>query len=59
MEQRAKDERIALYRKPALAAFKTADFLKAEEILQSVREEAEAFRGELVAAKADRKARSR
>lgn len=59
MEQRAKDERIALYHRPPLRGFKTADFLKAEEILESVRGEAEAFRRELVDAKADRKARAR
>jgi NTE family protein len=59
MEQRAEDERIALYYRPRLHGFKTADFLKSEEILESVREEAEAFRKALVAAKADRKARLR
>jgi NTE family protein len=58
MEERAKDERIALYHRPPLHGFKISDFLKSEEILESVREEAEAFRKELVAAKADRKARS-
>ena len=59
MEHRAGDARIALYNKPALRGFKTGDFFKADEILLSVRDEAEAFRRELVAAKADRKARSR
>jgi NTE family protein len=59
MEQRAQDSRISLYHRPSLRGFKTGDFLKAEEILDSVREDAELFRRELVAAKADRKARSR
>jgi NTE family protein len=59
MEQRAKDERIALYHRPELRGFKVGDFLKAVEILGSVRDEAEAFRRELVAAKVDRKARAR
>jgi NTE family protein len=59
MEQRALDKRIALYHKPPLRGFKIADFLKSEEILDSVREEAEAFRRELVAAKVDQKARRR
>jgi NTE family protein len=59
MEQRAADTRIALYHRPPLRGFHTADFLKSAEILESVREEAEAFRRELVAAKVDRKARSR
>jgi NTE family protein len=58
MEQRAQDSRISLYHRPSLRGFRTADFLKAEEILDSVREDAELFRRELVAAKADRKARS-
>ena len=58
MEERAKDERIALYYKPTLRGFKTADFLKAEEIFQSVHDDAETFRRDLVAAKADRKARA-
>jgi NTE family protein len=57
MRERAQDSRIALYHRPALRGFKTADFLKAQEILDSVREEAESFRRELIAAKADRKAR--
>jgi NTE family protein len=57
MRQRAEDSRIALYHRPALRGFRTADFLKAQEILDSVREEAEDFRRELIAAKADRKAR--
>jgi len=56
MEERAKDERIALYHRPALSGFKVGDFLKAEEILDSVRDEAEAFRLELISAKADKKA---
>ena len=59
MEQRAQDSRISLYHRPSLRGFRTADFLKAEEILDSVREDAELFRRELVAAKADRKARAR
>ena len=54
---RAEDSRIALYYRPPLVGFKIADFLKSEEILASVRGEAEAFRLALVAAKADRKAR--
>jgi NTE family protein len=57
MEQRAEDKRIAVYRKPPLRGFKTADFLKAQEILDSVKDEAETFRRQLVAAKVDRKAR--
>jgi NTE family protein len=57
MQQRAEDSRIALFHRPALRGVRTADFLKAQEILDSVREEAEAFRRELVAAKVDRKAR--
>jgi NTE family protein len=57
MEQRSEDKRIAIYRKPALRGFKTADFLKAQEILDSVRDEAEDFRRKLVAAKVDKKAR--
>jgi NTE family protein len=56
MEERAKDERIALYRRPPLIGYKIADFLKAKEILDSLRGEAEAFRAELVAAKVDKKA---
>jgi NTE family protein len=59
MERRVEDKRIALYHKPPLRGFGAGDFLKAEEILRSVREEAEDFRRELVDAKADRKARSR
>jgi NTE family protein len=58
MERRAEDSRIALYHRPPLRGFRIADFLKSEEILASVRDDAEAFRRELVAAKADRKARS-
>jgi NTE family protein len=56
MEERAEDKRIALYHRPPLRGYRIADFLKAREILDSVREEAEAFRGEIVAAKVDRKA---
>jgi len=59
MRERAKDERIAIYHRPPLNGCKVADFLKAGEILDSVRAEAEVFRGELVAAKVDRKARAR
>ncbi len=59
MHERAADSRIALYHGPALRNFKIQDFLKAEEILDSVREDAELFRRELIAAKADRKARAR
>lgn len=59
MEERAADGRIALYYRPSLRGFKVMDFLKPEEILDSVREDAETFRRNLVAAKADRKARSR
>ena len=58
MKERAKDKRISLYRRPALRGFRTADFLRAEEILDSVRDDAEGFRRELVAAGVDRKARS-
>lgn len=57
MEKRAEDRRIAIYRKPRLRGFKVADFLKAEEILDSVKAEAEEFRRQLVAAKVDKKAR--
>lgn len=57
MERRALDSRIALYHRPALRGFRVADFLKSGEILDSVRQDAELFRGELVEAKADRKAR--
>jgi NTE family protein len=59
MRERAADSRINLYHRPDLRGFRTADFLKAEEILDSVRDEAEAFRRELVDAKADRRARAR
>ena len=59
MEERAADSRISLYYRPPLLGFKMMDFLKPEEILDSVRGDAEAFRRDLVAAKADRKARSR
>ncbi len=59
MEERAKDERIALYRRPSLRGIKTGDFLKSEEIIDSVREDAEEFRRELIAARADRMARAR
>jgi len=59
MEERGKDERISLYLRPALRGVRTGDFLKAEEILDSVRDDAEDFRRRLVAARADRKARSR
>lgn len=57
MERRSEDKRIAIYRKPKLRGFKVADFLKAQEILDSVRDEAEEFRKQLVAARVDRKAR--
>jgi len=59
MQKRAEDARIALYHRPPLRGFRAGDFLKAGEILDSVVEEAEAFRRELVAAKVDRKARRR
>ncbi len=59
MEQRAEDVRIALYYRPHLTGFRTADFLKAAEIIESAQADAEAFRRALVAAKADRKARQR
>jgi NTE family protein len=58
MEQRAEDKRIAIYRKPRLRGFKVADFLKAQEILDSVKDEAEEFRRQLAAAKVDKKARA-
>jgi NTE family protein len=58
MEQRAEDKRIAIYRKPRLRGYKVADFLKAHEILDSVKGEAEEFRRQLVAAKVDKKARA-
>ncbi len=57
MEQRAEDRRIAIYRKPRLRGFKVADFLKAEEILESVKADAEEFRRQLVSARVDKKAR--
>jgi NTE family protein len=57
MQERAQDSRIALYHRPALRCFRAGDFLKAQEILDSVRGEAEQFRRELVEAKADRRAR--
>jgi len=57
MEQRSEDKRIAFYRKPPLRGYKVADFLKAQEILDSVKDEAEAFRRQLIAAKVDKKAR--
>ena len=56
MEQRAEDERIAIYLRPALAGFKSMDFLKAKEILDSVREDALALMAELVRRKVDVKA---
>jgi len=58
MEQRSQDGRIALLHRPPLRGFRTGDFLKAAEILDSVADEAELFRRELVAAKVDKRARS-
>ncbi len=57
MERRSEDKRIAVYRKPRLRGFRVADFLKAQEILDSVRADAEEFRRQLIAAKVDKKAR--
>lgn len=54
MEERARDERIALYRRPALRGIRTGDFLRSEEIIDSVREDAEDFRRELIEAGAAR-----
>jgi NTE family protein len=53
-DYRARDERIAMYLRPALRGIGILDFLRAAEILASVGEEAEAFRDELVARKVDR-----
>jgi len=58
MEQRAVDGRCSLYLRPPVAGFRSMDFLKAKEILDAVREDAEAFRLELMRRKVDRKARS-
>jgi NTE family protein len=49
MEQRAKDERIAMYQRPRLCGVRTGDFLKSGEILDSVRDDAESFRLKLIA----------
>jgi NTE family protein len=57
MEQRAADQRLALYLRPPVGRFRTMDFFKAKEILDAVREDAEAFRTELMRRKIDRKAR--
>jgi len=57
MEQRAEDRRIAIYRKPLLNGFKIADFLKAEEIFESARPDADEFRRQLISARVDKKAR--
>ena len=57
MQERAADSRISLYHGPALQGFRIMDFLRAKEILDSVRGDAETFRRELIAAKADKKAR--
>ncbi|MGO8692235.1 MAG: patatin-like phospholipase family protein [Rectinemataceae bacterium] len=58
MEQRAADRRLAMYLRPPLGGFRVMDFLKAKEILGAVREDAEAFRTELMRRKVDRKART-
>ncbi len=57
MESRAVDEKVAIYLKPPLSGFNSMEFLRAAEIIESVREDAESFRRALVAAKVDRKAR--
>ncbi|HTX74102.1 MAG TPA: hypothetical protein VMC79_14830, partial [Rectinemataceae bacterium] len=57
MEQRAQDSRLSLYLRPPLSGFKAMDFLKAPDILDAVREDAESFRLELLRRKVDRKAR--
>lgn len=58
MEQRAADGRVSLYLRPPVAGFRSMDFLKAKEILETVAEDAESFRLELLRRKIDRKARS-
>ncbi|HUW41465.1 MAG TPA: patatin-like phospholipase family protein [Rectinemataceae bacterium] len=57
MEQRAADRRLAMYLRPPVGRFRTLDFLKAKEILDAVRDDAEAFRLELMRRKVDQKAR--
>ncbi|MDA8425196.1 MAG: patatin-like phospholipase family protein [Treponema sp.] len=57
MEQRAADKRVALYLRPPVGSFSSLDFLKVAEILEAVRNDAEAFRLELMRRKVDQKAR--
>lgn len=57
MERRAADKRVAMYLRPPVGSFSSIDFFKAAEILNVVRDDAEAFRRELVRRKIDQKAR--
>ncbi|HET7839368.1 MAG TPA: patatin-like phospholipase family protein [Rectinemataceae bacterium] len=57
MERRAVDEKVSVYLKPTLRGYNSMEFLKAAEIIESVRDDAEGFRRALIAAKVDRKAR--